>query len=69
MYTSPHRREIYTNNGGIEPYIPTHSWGYLSETPEGEKIQELKTELQNNNQDLINMLIQDKLIYERKQTQ
>jgi len=54
MYTLPQRREIYTNDGGIEPYIPTGAWGYLSETSDGEKIQSLKNELQNDNDDFIN---------------
>jgi lysophospholipase L1-like esterase len=54
MYTSPQRREIYTNDGGIEPYMPTGAWGYLSETSDGEKIQSLKNELQNDNEDFIN---------------
>lgn len=54
MYTSPQRREIYTNEGGIEPYMPTGAWGYLSETSDGEKIQSLKNELQNDNEDFIN---------------
>jgi hypothetical protein len=54
MYTSPQRREIYTNEGNIEPYMPTGAWGYLSETSDGERIQLLKNELQNDNEDLIN---------------
>jgi hypothetical protein len=54
MYTSPQRREVYTNNGGIEPFMSTHSWGYLSETEEGKIIQSLKLELQNDNEDFIN---------------
>jgi hypothetical protein len=54
MYTSPQRREIYTNDGGIEPYMPTNAWGYLSETSDGKKIQSLKNELQNNNEDFVN---------------
>lgn len=54
MYTSPSRREFYTKDGGIEPFMVTNSWGYLSETKEGERIQELKLELQNDNQDYIN---------------
>jgi hypothetical protein len=54
MYTFPHRREIYTENGGIEPFIPTHSWGYLEETKEGQHIQNSLDILQNNNSDFIN---------------
>ena len=48
MYTFPHRREIYTEDGGIEPFIPTTSWGYLKETDDGIKTQEYLTYLQNN---------------------
>jgi len=54
MYTSPQRRETYTNDGGIEPYMPTGAWGYLEETEDGKRIQKLKTELQNDNEDFIN---------------
>jgi len=54
MYTFPHRREIYTEDGGIEPFIPTTSWGYLKETDNGIKTQEYLTYLQNNNEDTIN---------------
>ena len=54
MYPSPLRREIYTKDCGIEPFMPTHIWGYLEKTEEGRKIQLLKTELQNNNEDFIN---------------
>ena len=46
MYTFPHRREIYTEYGGIEPFIPTTSWGYLKETDDGIKTQEYLTYLQ-----------------------
>lgn len=54
MYTSPQRREIFTKDGGIEPFMATHKWGYLEETEEGRKIQSLKTELQNDNEDFVN---------------
>jgi len=54
MYTFPHRREIYTNNGGIEPYIPTKIWGKLLETEEGKSIQNSLDILQNDNSDFIN---------------
>lgn len=54
MYTSPQRREIYTNDGGIEPFMPTTYWGYLKDTNEGRMIQDLQTKLQNDNEDLIN---------------
>lgn len=54
MYTSPQRREFYTKEGLIEPYMPTGAWGYMSETEEGRKIQLQKTELQNDNEDFVN---------------
>jgi hypothetical protein len=54
MYTSPLRREIYTKDGGIEPFMPTTSWGYLKETDDGVKTQEYLTYLQNDNEDTIN---------------
>jgi hypothetical protein len=62
MYTLPHRREIYTKEGGIEPFIPTMGWGYLSQTKEGKRIQEIKTELQNDNEDFINWYKNHQLI-------
>jgi len=54
MYTFPHRREIYTTDNGIEPYIPNRKWGYTEETEDGEKIEKYLTELQNDNEDFIN---------------
>jgi hypothetical protein len=54
MYTSPLRREIYTKNNGIEPFMSTTSWGYLKEDNEGKKIQDYLTYTQNENEDLIN---------------
>jgi len=54
MYTDPFRREFYTKDGGIEPFMPTVSWGYLKETDDGVKTQEYLTYLQNNNEDIIN---------------
>jgi hypothetical protein len=54
MYTNSHRREIYTKNGGIEPFMPTASWGYLKETEDGKQTQENLMILQNDNQDFIN---------------
>lgn len=62
MYTSPQRREIYTEEGGIEPFIPTLSWGYLKDTEQGKRIQDLMTELQNENQDFINWYKNHQLI-------
>jgi hypothetical protein len=54
MYTFPHRREIYTEEGGIEPYIPTKVWGKLSETEDGKLIQKNMDALQNDDADFIN---------------
>lgn len=54
MYPSPLRREIYTKECGIEPFMPTSSWGYLKETEEGVKTQEHLTYLQNDNEDIVN---------------
>jgi hypothetical protein len=54
MYPSPLRREIYTKDCGIEPFMPTTSWGYLNETDDGVKTQEYLTYLQNDNEDNIN---------------
>jgi hypothetical protein len=54
MYTSPQRREIYTSDGGVEPFMPTVSWGYLDETDNGKHIQQSLTQLQNDNEDFIN---------------
>jgi hypothetical protein len=54
MYTFPHRREIYTEEGGIEPYIPTKVWGKLSETEDGKLLQKSLDILQNDNADFIN---------------
>jgi hypothetical protein len=54
MYTSPQRREIYTTDGGVEPFMPTISWGYMDETDKGKYIQQSLTQLQNDNEDFIN---------------
>ena len=50
----PHRREIYTADNSIEPYIPTRVWGKLLETEEGQTIQSSLDILQNDNSDFIN---------------
>lgn len=54
MYPSSLRREIYTKDGGIEPFMPISVWGYMEETEDGKKIQNYLTELQNDNEDTIN---------------
>jgi lysophospholipase L1-like esterase len=54
MYTSPQRREIYTKDGGVEPFIPTLTWGYFKNTDEGISTQSMLFKLQNDNEDFIN---------------
>ena len=54
MYPSPLRREIYTKDCGIEPFMPTTSWGYLKETDDGVNTQKYLTHLQNDNEDVVN---------------
>ena len=54
MYTSPQRREIYTKDNGIEPFMPINSWGYLKDEEEGKLIQSNLTEIQNDNEDFMN---------------
>lgn len=62
MYTFPYRRELYTKGGGVEPFMPTHSWGYLNETSDGKNIQNHLSELQNDNEDFINWYKNHQLI-------
>jgi hypothetical protein len=54
MYTYPTRKEIFTKDGGVEPYIPTSIWGYLEETEDGIKIQKNLTDIQNDFSDIQN---------------
>ena len=54
MYTNPQRREIYTKDNGVEPFMPTASWGCLEMTEEGREIQNNLVALQNDNADFIN---------------
>lgn len=54
MYTYPTRKEYYTRDGGVEPFIPGQSWGYMKETIDGQNDQLFKTKLQNDNEDFIN---------------
>jgi hypothetical protein len=56
------RREIYTKDGGVEPYMPTSAWGFTEETIEGMNTQKLKIELQNDNEDFINWYKNHQLI-------
>ena len=62
MYTYPHRKEFYTNDGGIEPFIPSLKWGYMEETDDGKIIQNNLSQIQNDNEDLINWYKNHQLI-------
>lgn len=62
MYTSPQRREVYTNDGGVEPFMPTYQFGYTKETEDGKRIQAHLTELQNYNENFINWYKNHQLI-------
>jgi hypothetical protein len=53
MYTSPLRREIYTKDGGVKPFVVGAKWGWFEEE-DGEKTHEILSELQNDNEDFIN---------------
>jgi hypothetical protein len=61
MYTFPHRREVYTENNQIEPYIPSKNWNNLLETKE-KFIQNSMDILQNENSDFINWYKNHQLI-------
>ena len=54
MYTSPQRRELYTKDGGIEPFIPHCQWGYAKETEDGRELQNNLTTIQNEYEDFMN---------------
>ena len=54
MYTEPSRREIYTKDAGIEPFMAANSWGYLEETADGVEIQDSLIRIQNDNEDFVN---------------
>ena len=54
MYTSPQRRELYTKDGGIEPFIPHCQWGYAKETEDGRELQNNLTAIQNEYEDFMN---------------
>lgn len=54
MYTSPQRREFYTKEGGIEPFMVTSQWGYTKETDDGQELQNHLSSIQNNNEDFMN---------------
>ena len=54
MYSFLNRREIYTENNQIEPFMVGSSWGYLEEKEDGITIQNNLTEIQNRNEDIVN---------------
>ena len=54
MYPHMSRREFYTENGGIEPYMPAVAWSYMLETDDGKNVQKNLFEIQNDNEDYIN---------------
>ena len=62
MYTYPHRKEYYTTDGGIEPFIPSLKWGYMEETNTGKIIQNNLSQIQNDNEDFINWYKNHQLI-------
>jgi hypothetical protein len=54
LYTFTHRREVYTKENYVEPYIPAWNWGYLRDRKEGVDIHNQMNQLQNDNSDIIN---------------
>jgi hypothetical protein len=54
MYTGVSRRELYTKDNNIEPFMPTSAWGYFDGTEDGRQIQQNLTQIQNDNEDYIN---------------
>lgn len=61
MYTYPHRREYYTDNGGIEPFHP-NPWGYFDEEMEGRKKWANIIEVMNDEENFINWYKNHQLI-------
>ena len=53
MYTESHRREFYTNEGGIEPFHHK-SWGYFKETENGINEHNAHLTLLNKSNNFIN---------------
>jgi len=53
MYTEMHRREFFTENGGIEPFH-INKWGYFNETSEGLEQYDALLRLSNNENDFQN---------------
>ncbi len=62
LYTNLHRREIYTEENGVEGFIPTHANGYFRNTPDGTRKQSMLFKLQNDNEDYINWYKNHQLI-------
>jgi hypothetical protein len=54
FYPDISRKDIYTIEGGVEPYMPSSAWGYMEETENGRLIQKNLLEIQNNNNDFAN---------------
>jgi hypothetical protein len=54
MYTSPTRREYYTENNGVEPFVVGSKWGWYEQEEDGRRTHEILCELQNDNEDFIN---------------
>ena len=54
FYPDNARKDIYTKEDGIEPFMPSSAWGYMEETDNGRLIQKNLVEIQNNNHDFIN---------------
>jgi hypothetical protein len=54
MYTSPQRRELYTRDGGLEPFMITSQWGYTKETEDGRELQNSLVAIQNDYEDFMN---------------
>ena len=61
MYTYPHRREFYRDNGDVEPYHP-NPWGYFDEEKEGRMIWANKIASSNDKEDFINWYKNHQLI-------
>lgn len=61
MYTYPHRREFYRDNGDVEPYHP-NPWGYFDEEKEGRMIWANKIASSNDEEDFINWYKNHQLI-------
>lgn len=52
-YTLTQRKEFYTNNGCVEPFMPTSAWDFM-ETDGGSRIHKNLVENQNKYDDFIN---------------